>query len=54
MYLYCLVKPYGSLIIDMSDKEKKFSCNFGTRLTVGDIKKDKKNKIFHYIKRENV
>jgi len=27
----------------MSDKEKKFSCNFGTRLTVGDIKKkDKK------------
>ena len=32
------------LIIDMSDKEKKFSCNFGTRLTVGDIKKDKKEK----------
>jgi hypothetical protein len=42
MYLYCLAKPYGSLIIDMSDKEKKFSCNFGTRLTIGDIKKDKK------------
>jgi hypothetical protein len=42
MYLYCLVKPYGSLIINMSDKEKKFSCNFGTRLIVGDIKKDKK------------
>ena len=39
MYLYCLAKPYGSLIIDMSDKEKKFSCNFGTRLTIGDIKK---------------
>ncbi len=23
----------------MSDKEKKFSCNFGTRLSIGDIKK---------------
>jgi hypothetical protein len=42
MYLYCLAKPYGSLIIDMSDKEKKFSCNFGTRLTIGDIKKKEK------------
>jgi hypothetical protein len=37
--MYCLATPYGSLIIDMSDKEKKFSCNFGTRLTIGDIKK---------------
>jgi hypothetical protein len=26
----------------MSDKEKKFSCNFGTRLTVGDIKTSQK------------
>ncbi len=44
MYLYCkLGKPYGSLIIDMIDKEKKFSCNFGTRLSIGDIKK-KENK----------
>jgi hypothetical protein len=42
MYLYCLAKPYGSLIIDMSDKEKKFSCNFGTRLTIGDIKTSQK------------
>jgi hypothetical protein len=37
--MYCLATPYGSLIIDMSDKEKKFSCNFGTRLSIGDIKK---------------
>ncbi len=37
--MYCLTTPYGSLIIDMSDKEKKFSCNFGTRLSIGDIKK---------------
>ena len=37
--MYCLATPYGSLIIDMSDKDKKFSCNFGTRLTIGDIKK---------------
>jgi hypothetical protein len=37
--MYCLATQYGSLIIDMSDKEKKFSCNFGTRLSIGDIKK---------------
>jgi hypothetical protein len=37
--MYCLATPYGSLIIDISDKEKKFSCNFGTRLSIGDIKK---------------
>jgi hypothetical protein len=39
LYMYCLATPYGSLIIDMSDKEMKFSCNFGTRLTIGDIEK---------------
>ncbi len=39
LYMYCLATQYGSLIIDMSDKEKKFSCNFGTRLSIGDIKK---------------
>jgi hypothetical protein len=42
MYLYCLAKPYGSLIIDMSDKEKQFSCNFGTRSSIGDIKTSQK------------
>ncbi len=37
--MYCLAIPYGSLIIDMSDKEKKFSCNFGSRLTIKDVTK---------------
>ena len=37
--MYCLAIPYGSLIIDMSDKEKKFSCNFGSRLTIKDVVK---------------
>ena len=40
--MYCLAIPYGSLIIDMSDKEKKFSCNFGSRLTIKDVVKGKK------------
>ena len=39
LYMHCLAIPYGSLIIDMSDKEKKFSCNFGSRLTIKDVVK---------------
>jgi hypothetical protein len=44
LYMHCLAIPYGSLIIDMSDKEKKFSCNFGTRLTIKDVAKGEEKK----------
>ena len=44
LYMHCLAIPYGSLIIDMSDKEKKFSCNFGSRLTIKDVAKAEEKK----------